>query len=127
MRVSILSSRDILSNIVFTLSFNVTFGPPSRVLCYNNDHPKAFFNARSDPKLSREVIRSQFVDSSQPDMTRVTVKVNQTIKVKKMYICELIIEGRVINFTSGVYNYDPKNTTTTTVTVTGEWQLHARL
>ena len=33
MRVSILSSRDTDPNVVFTMSFNVTFGPPSRVYC----------------------------------------------------------------------------------------------
>ena len=88
MRVSILSSRDTVSNIVFTLSFNVTFGPPSRVLCYYNNQSIAFFNVRGDdPNLSREVIRSQYVDSSQPDMTRVTVKVEQPFREKRMYIC----------------------------------------
>ena len=120
MRVSILSSRDTLSNIVFTLSFNVTFGPPSHVLCYNNKQTAAFFNMRGDgPNLSRKVIRSQYVSSSQPDMTRVTVKVVQPIRENRAYLCEVTVEGRV-NIASGVYAHDPKNTTTTNVTVTGE-------
>ena len=123
MRVSILSSRDTLSDIVFTLSFNVTFGPPSRLLCYYNNQLTAFFNARYDSNLIREVIRSQYVSGSQPDMTRVTLKVVQPIRENRTYLCEVTVEGRV-NITSGVYNYDPKNTTTTTVTVTSERKLH---
>ena len=121
MRVSILSSRDTLSNIVFTLSFNVTFGPPSRVYCtYNGATNPLLFNVRGDhPNLSREVIRSQYVNSSQPDMTRVTVKVFQPIRESRAYLCQVTVEGRV-NIDNGAYAYDPKNTTTTTVTVTGE-------
>ena len=94
MRVSILSSRDTDPSVVFTLSFNVTFGPPSHVLCYHDKQPKAFFNARDYPNLSREVIRSQYVDSSQPDMTRITVKVDQQIREGRLYRCVVIVEGR---------------------------------
>ena len=71
------------------------------------------------PNLSRKVIRSRYVSSSQPDMTRVTVKVVQPIREERTYLCHVTVEGRV-NITSGVYAYDPKNTTTTTVIVTGE-------
>ena len=118
MRVSILSSRDTPSNIVFTLSFNVTFGPPSRVLCYRNNQPNAFFNKRDDPNLSREVIRSQYVNSSQPDMTRVTVKVVQSIREKRTYICQVNVEGRM-NIVSGSYDFLEKGDGTTTVSVIG--------
>ena len=66
MRVSILSSRDTIPHVVFTLSFNVTFGPPSHIYCVYNRKGQttkiAFFGARDDhPNLSREVIRSQYV------------------------------------------------------------------
>ena len=124
MRVSILSSRDTIPNVVFKLSFNVTFGPPSRLLCYHSSDSFAFFNSRDDPNLSREVIKSQYVNSLQTDMTRVTIKVDQPNREERTYLCEVTVEGRV-NITSGIYAYDPKNTTTTTVTVTGEWQLYA--
>ena len=33
MEVSILSSKDTDPNVMSTLSFNVTFGPPSRIYC----------------------------------------------------------------------------------------------
>ena len=116
MRVSILSSRD-TENVVFTLSFNVTFGPPSRVFCHNGG-TIILYNARSDPKFSREVIRSQY-NSSQPDTTRVTVKVTQYSRYKRTYACQVFVEGRK-NIVSGSYNYDVKGNGTCNVTVTGE-------
>ena len=119
MRVSILSSRDTDPNILFTLSFDVTFGPPSRVLCYHNNNPDAFFNKRDDPNLSREVIRSQYVNSSQPDMTRVTVKVVQTTREGGDYACQVFVEGRV-NIVSGTYKHSTKGSGVTEVMVTGE-------
>ena len=103
MRVSILSSRDTDLNVVFTLSFNVTYGLPSRVLCYHNKQTAAFLNSRDNPNLSREVIRSQYT-SSQPDMTRVTVKVDQPTREERMYRCEVVVEGRD-NIVSGTYKH----------------------
>ena len=121
MRVSILSSRDTDPNVVFTLSFNVTFGLPSHVLCYHNNHPAAFFNSRDDPNLSREVIRSQYVDSSQPDMTHVTITVNQP-REERAYLCEATVEGRVYIDGNNInkYKYDTKGAGTSNVMVTGE-------
>ena len=120
MRVFILSSRDTDPNVVFTLSFNVTFGPPSRLLCYHSSASSAFFNSRDDPNLSREVIRSQYT-SSQPDMTSVTVKVDQPIREGRMYRCEVYVEGRV-GIVSGItYAHNTKGSIrSTNVTVTGE-------
>ena len=118
MRVSILSSRDTLSNIVLTLSFNVTFGPPSRVFCRYGS-TSILHNVREDSKLSREVIRSQYVNSSQPDMTRVTVKVVQTTREGGDYACQVFVEGRV-NIVSGTYKHSTKGSGVTEVMVTGE-------
>ena len=116
-RVSILSSRD-TANVLLTLSFNVTFGPPSRVFC-RYERTTILNNKRDHPNLSREVIRSQYVNSSQPDMTRVTVKVNQPIKVERTYICHVFVEGRM-NIASGNYAYLQKGGRSTNVTVTGK-------
>ena len=103
---------------MLTLSFNVTFGPPSRVFCRYGS--TTILNNREDhPNLSREVIRSQYVSSSQPDMTRVTVKVVQSTRMKSTYICQVNAEGRM-NIFSGSYNYLQKGDGTTTVTVTGK-------
>ena len=118
MRVSILSSRDTDPNVVFTLSFNVTFGPPSRVFCRYGS-TTILNNGRDHPNLSREVIRSQYVNSSQPDMTRVTVKVVQTTREGGDYACQVFVEGRV-NIVSGTYKHSTKGSGVTEVMVTGE-------
>ena len=121
MRVSILSSRDTDPNVVFTMSFNVTFGPPSRVVCfYNNQN---FLTVRGNhPNLSRKVIRSRYT-SSQPDMTSITVKVDQPIREGRIYRCEVYVEGRK-NIVSGTYAYllmgPPSPIRSSTVTITGE-------
>ena len=118
MKVSILSSRDTDPNVVFTLSFNVTFGPLSRLFCTRNT--VEFFNSRDDPRLSREVIRSQYT-SLQPDITRVTLKVTQSIKEERTYSCAVTVEGRVnIISGTGTYDYDTKGEGYSDVTVTGE-------
>ena len=117
MSISILSSKDTLSNIVFTLSFVVTFGPPSRVFCRYGS-TTILNNGRDHPNLSREVIRSQYVNSSQPDMTRVTVKVVQSIREERTYHCQVNVEGRM-NIVSGSYDYLQMGDGTTTVSVIG--------
>ena len=122
MRVSILSSRDTDPNVVFTLSFNVTFGPPSRILCYYNN--QKFITVRDNhPNLSRKVIRSQYT-SSQPDMTSIIVKVNQPIREGRTYRCDVDVEGRK-NIGSGTYTHlkmgPPALVSSSTVTITGQW------
>ena len=124
MRLSILSSRDTVPNVVFTMSFNVTFGPPSRVYCVyirkGQTTKTAFLNTRVDnTQLSRKVIRSQYVSSSQPDMTRVTVKVDQP-REQRTYQCDVTVEGRVHIVGIANYAHDTKGTDITNVTVTGE-------
>ena len=107
------------------MSFKVTFGPPSRIWCVYIKIAQtakiAFFNARDDHPnyLSREVIRSQLVNSSQPDMTRVSVRVKQAIKEERFYECEVTVEGRD-NISTGTYTRDNKGSGLTSVTVTGE-------
>ena len=117
MRVSILSSRDTLSNLVLTLSFNVTFGPPSHVFCRYKT--TTILNARDNPNLSREVIRSHYVTSSEPDMTRVTVKVVQPMRLERTYFCQVNVEART-NIVNGTYDFLKKGNQTNNVTITGE-------
>ena len=117
MRVSILSSRDTDPNVMFILSFNVTFGPPSRVFCRYGS-TTILNNKRDFPTLSHEVIRSQYVSSSLPDMTRVTVKVVQP-REERTYECEVTVEGRM-NIVSGTYAHDIKGSGVTNVTITGK-------
>ena len=123
MRVFILSSRDTVSKIVFTMSFNVTFGPPSRVYCVYSRKGQTiktpFFDVRDSPNLSREVIRSYYGSDSQPDMTRVSVRVEQPMKEERAYECEVTVERRV-NIVSGTYTRNNMGSGISTVTITGE-------
>ena len=80
---------------------------------------KVFFDVRDSPNLSREVIRSYYGSSSQPDMTRVSVRVEQPSKENEMYECEVTVEG-CGNIVSGTYTRDNKGSGITTVTVTGK-------
>ena len=123
MKVSILSSRDTLSNIVFTMHFNVTFGPPSYVYCVykgiGHTEKTFFFGARDHLSLSREVIRSYYGSSSQPDMTHVSVRVEQPIKEERFYECQVTVEGRD-NIVSSTITLNNKGSGLTNVMVTGE-------
>ena len=112
MTLSILSSRDADPNIAITLYFNVSFGPPSRVECTNG--MSQIFSARSHPDISREVIRSHYVNVTEPDMTRVTIRLSSLPKVGGTYTCTVTVESRV---TSGTYS---KGTGSSTATVTGK-------
>ena len=124
MNVSILSSRDTVSPVVFTMSFNVTFGPPSRVYCVYTRKGQTmkivFFHVRDDhPNLSREVISSYYSSSSQPDMTHVSIRVEQPIKEERTYECEVTVEGHH-NIVSGTYSHINKGSGLTNVMITGE-------
>ena len=108
---------------MLSLSFNVTFGSPSHVHCVYIKKGQAaktqFFDERDHPKLSREVIRPYYNASSQPDMTRVSVKLEQPIKEERFYECEVTVEGRR-NIVSGSLTLDKKGNGLTNVTITGE-------
>ena len=75
MTLSILSSRDADPNIMFRLSFNISFGPPSRIQC-TRDSSNILSGRGIVSGVDYEVIRSQYISSSQPDMTRLSF--NQT-------------------------------------------------
>ena len=120
MTLSIVSSRDADPNIAITLSFNVSFGPPSRIRCAHNSKQLLDVRSHSNNQITREVIESQYIDSTQPDMTRVTVKLYTEPRLVGVYTCTVIVESRV-NIASGIYDFDPRGTPgSSTVTVTGE-------
>ena len=122
--LSILSSRDAGPNIAIALSFNVSYGPPSRVLCERKDTPDAsdfvqLINNRESPKLFREVIRSCYISSTLPDMTRVTFRPDPQPRQVATYTCFVFVESRINIHNSG--NLGGKGIHgSTTVTVTGE-------
>ena len=118
MTISILSSRDVGPNIEYSLSFTVSFGPPSRIKC-TRDSNVLLNNRGPDSRLTREVIRSRYISSAQPDMTRVTVRPNPQPRVGATYNCTVFVEGRT-NIASGGYDYVQMSSGSSTVTVTGE-------
>ena len=128
MTLSILSSRAV-PNIAIAFSFNVSYGPPSRVLCQRigtSGPAVTFLNTRDpNPKLDREVIRSRYINSTLPDMTRVTVRPDPQPREVSVatYTCFVHVESRIniASIASGMYDYDEKGMYgSTTVTVTGE-------
>ena len=118
MTFSMLSSRDAESNISYSLSFNVSFGPPSRIYCTRNSI--VFLNTRGPhSQLTREVIRSRYIDSTLPDMTHVTIRPDPQSREGATYSCQVIVESRV-NIDYGTYYFDMKGSGASTVTVIGE-------
>ena len=114
MKFCLLSSRDNETNIMFTLSFNVSYGPPSMIRCVYGHNMHLFTPSLSRGtgvlQLSREVIRSRYTSSSNPDMTRVTITVTQP-REPRLYTCTVTVEGRV-NINNDNYNFDNKGSGT---------------
>ena len=117
MTLSILSSRDADPNITFSLSFNISFGPPSEIHCNRND--SNILSGRGIVSgIDYEVIRSQYISSSQPDMTHLSF--NQTrARIGATYQCTVTVEGRR-NIAVGKYGFDVLGSGTSSITVTGE-------
>ena len=113
MTLSILSLRDADPNIAITLSFNISFGPPSHIEC-TNGMTQIISATGSHPDISREVIRSRYVNSTEPDMTHVRVRLLSLPKVGGTYTCTVTVKSRV---SSGSYS---KGTGSSTATVTGK-------
>ena len=118
MTFSVLSSRDADPNITISLSFTVTFGPPSRLTC-NRDSVQLIFIRGPNPLITREVIRSQYINSTHPDMSRVTVNLDSQPRVGATYICTVTVEGRT-GIASASYKHDVKGSGSSIVMVTGE-------
>ena len=118
MTFSMLSSRDSDPNTTFSLSFTVSYGPPSRVRCTHDI--SVLLNTRGPhSQLTREVIRSRYISSTQPDMTRVTVRPDPQPRVGGTFNCTVFVEGRT-NIASGNYDFVQMGSRSSIVTVTGE-------
>ena len=120
MTLSILSSRDADPNIMFRLSFNIYFGLPSLIQC-TRDSTAILQDNNQDGIASGvhyEVIRSQYISNSQPDMTRLSFTQTQP-RMKVTYSCTVTVRGRR-NIASGQYDNDNLGSGTSTATVTGE-------
>ena len=118
MTLSILSSRDADPNIEYSLSFTVSFGPPSRIRCTRDSI--VLLNIRElDSRITRDVIRSRYISSTQPDMTRVTVRPGPQPRVGGTYTCTVIVESH-INNNSDNYDFNVMGSGSSTVTVFGK-------
>ena len=118
MSLNVVSPRD-ADQITFMFSFMVSFGPPSRVACSYNPGNVTVFDLRdyfTDGIFFRDAIRSQYVNSSLPDITRVRVQLTQP-RVSRTYTCQITVEGRV-GIVSG-YTHDPLGNGSSTATVVG--------
>ena len=124
MKLFLLTSRDTESNLMFALSFTVSNGVPSRLRCVDGDNVLLFSEIGSrEPKvsqLSREVIRSHYINSSYPDMTRVNIARIGQPRAAATYTCTVYVEGRINSENRDTYNYRQMGNNVTTASITGE-------
>ena len=116
MTLSVLSSRDADPNIEFSLSFNVSFGPPSGLDCSYNGNNNLF---GLNTKVTYQIIRPRYISSSEPDMTRIIIRISNQPREERTYSCHVRVEGRT-GIQWGSYDFDRKGTGSLTTTVTGE-------
>ena len=105
---------------MFTLSFTVSFGPPSEMACSRNGI--AFFtrfgSTFPSPVVSREVIRSHYINSSYPDMTHVMLS-QTTSRESSTYFCIVFVTSRTGISTSSFAKMQ-LGSGTSTASITGE-------
>ena len=126
MTLSILSSRDAAPDIVFRLSFNISFGLPSRIHCTRDSSTIYGGTVHGLGRgivsgVDYEVIRSQYISSSQPDVT--CLSFNQIRpRIAATYQCTVTVEGRenIASGSTGSYDFDVLGSGTSSITVTGE-------
>ena len=105
MKLHLLTPRDTETNIIITLSFTVSFGPPSEINCSRNgvEFFTKYNSSTASAVVSREVIRSHYMNSSYPDMTRV-ILTQTTSRESAMYSCTVTVTGRSAVSTSSFSN-----------------------
>ena len=108
---------------MFTLSFTVSFGPPTEISCSRNGNE---FFTQVDPVsvspctvVSREVIRSHYINSSYPDMTRV-ILTQITPRESSAYSCTVTVTSRTGISSSISWSSVLKGSGTSTASITGE-------
>ena len=118
MKLIIHSPRDANPNVMLSFSFTVSFGPPSRIQC-SNGLVQVFSVKGLSSDVVYDVIRSHYINSSLPDMTRVTVRLPPQPREGRTFTCTVTVEGRV-NIASGTYGPVTKGTSrSSTTTITG--------
>ena len=124
MKPFLLTSRDTESNLMFTLSFTVSYGLPSRLHCVDGNNVNLFNDvATRGPgvsQLSREVIRSHYINSSYPDMTRVSIARTGQPRAAATYTCTVYVEGRTNPANRLAYDFIHMGNAGTTAIFTGD-------
>ena len=121
MKLSLLTPRDAETNIMLILSFTVSFGPPTEISCSRNG-AQFFSRANSvsiSPVVSREVIRSHYINSSYPDMTCV-ILTQTTPRESSTYSFTVYVTSRTGVGTGPMFASMPLGSGTSTASITGE-------
>ena len=120
MTLTLLHTRDVIPDVQFRLSFNVSLGLPSRITC-TRDGTTIINNVRGFVSgVNYEVVRPLYVNTSQPEITRVSFEELTRPRVGATYSCTVYVEGRTNIASSTSYDFDQLGSATSTVTVTGE-------
>ena len=94
MKLHLLSSRT-ADNSIFQakLTFDVSNGPPSEVVC-TYQHGSSSESKISSLQIHREVIRAQYADGALPDVTRIVLDEQNIKRRQGVYKCTVTVEGR---------------------------------
>ena len=124
MKLFLQTPKEAVSNLGFTLSFTVSNGVPSRLHCVDGNNIYLFNPTASRgpflPQLSREMIRSHYINSSYPDMTRVSIARTGQPRAAAIYTCTVYVEGRVNPQNELAYDFKQMGNAATTASITGE-------
>ena len=118
MTLTLLHTRDVGTNVQFSLSFNVSQGLPSRITC-TRDGTTIHSGRGFVSGVNYEVVRPLYVSTSQPEITRVSFEETQP-RVGATYSCTVYVEGRTNIASATSYDFDVLGSATSTATVTGE-------
>ena len=121
MTLTLLHTRDVggLNNVQFRLSFYVSLGLPSRILCTRDG--TTIINGRGFVSgVNYEVVRPLYVSTSQPEITRVSFEELTRPRVGATYSCTVYVEGRTNIASATSYDFDQLGSATSTAAVTGE-------
>ena len=124
MKLFLTTPKEAVSNLGFTLSFTVSNGVPSRLQCVDGNNVNLFNSITSRgpfvSQLSREVIRSRYINGSTPDMTRVNITRTGQSRATVTYTCTVYVEGRINPQNGLAYDFRQMGNAATTASITGE-------
>ena len=124
MKLFLQTPKQAVSSLSFTLTFTVSNGVPTRLHCVDKNNINLFNPTHSRgpfvSHLSREVIRSHYINSSYPDMTRVSIARTGQSRAPATYTCTVYVEGRVNPENRNTYNFRQMGNGVSTVNITGK-------